>query len=250
MIKAVAFAEKILICIPYWAGDNGQASLLAKLLADLSPGHSNLADILFVRRFDAQPMNADVMKHVTRKFNVLQHRSTRREIGWPQGCNGLFFGALEYIYHMSVAGKIPAYKAIFNCASDVVPLVPDWLEYLHQQWRFLPANLKHPVYTAGALIAGEHPHINGDAMLYSGDPKFLKWLAKDVGGIKQRAGWDWVLAGQFQHWGWANIPNVYSLWQTPSMGRAEAENWRAQGAVIIHGVKDNSLLEHARKMML
>lgn len=251
MKKPTAFAEKILISIPYWAGDNGQASLLAKLLADLSPTHSNLADILFVHRFDAKPMNEEVIKHVSRKFNVMQHKSGRKETGWPMGCNGLFFGSLEYVYNMSIAGKIPAYKAIFNMASDVVPLVPDWLEYLHQQWRFLPANLRHSIYSAGALIDHpDHPHINGDAFLYSGDPKFLKWLAKDVGGVKQRAGWDWVLAGDFRRWGWANLPNVYSLWQTPTMSWAEAENWRAKGAVLIHGVKDNSLLEHARKMML
>lgn len=250
MRKLVVASQKILITIPFWEGDKPQAAALAKLLADLQPSHSSLADILFVRRADCKSLSVDAIKYVSRKFNVMQHRSARKETGWPCGCNGIWAGGLEYIYHMSEAGRVPSYKAIFWMGADVVPLVSDWIEYLHEQWRFLPANLKHPVYCAGALIDGEHSHINGDAFLFSGEQKFLKWLVHDVGGIKQRAGWDWVLARSFEQWGWANLPGVHSLWQTPTMSMDEARAWVAKGAVLIHGVKDHSLLEHARKILL
>lgn len=244
--------DKFLITIPFWKGDKSQAAHLVKLLADLEPGHCTRADILLVNRTDCPPMDPAAVKYLSRKFNVYQHRSARKETGWPCGCNGLFFGMLEYVYHMISAGKIPSYPAIFNMASDVVPLSPAWIEYLQHQWAFLPANLRHPVYAAGALINadGDHPHINGDAFLMSGELQFLKWLVKDIGGIRQRAGWDWILADSFRARGWANIPGVHSLWQTPTMSRAAAENWRRDGAVLIHGVKDDSLLQHARAILL
>lgn len=250
MRKPQKLSDKILIAIPFWKGDRHQALLLAKLIADLQPGHSTEADILLVNRADCPPFDPAAIKYISRKFNVFKHRSARKETGWPQGCNGLFFGMLEYVYHMSEAGRIPNYRAVLNMASDVVPLTRDWISYLRHQWEFLPANLRHPVYAAGALIDGDHPHINGDAFLMSGELRFLKWLVKDVGGIRQPAGWDWILAPQFEQWGWGNIPGVHSLWQTPEMPRAVAEEWKKRGAVLIHGVKNNSLLEHARNMLL
>lgn len=223
---------------------------LAKLLADLEPKHSAKADVLLVNRFDCKPFDAAAVKYLSRKFNVFQHRSARKETGWPSGCNGLFFGAIEYIYHMSSAGKIPSYKAVFNMGADVVPLARDWIDFLHYQWEFLPASLKRDVTSAGALIDGDHPHINGDAFLFSGDLEFLKWLARGIGGVKQRAGWDWILAPQFEARGWANLAGVHSLWNTATMSFTDAKSWQKRGTVLIHGVKDTSLLTFARKTLI
>lgn len=243
-------SDKILVSIPYWSGDRWQAMLLAKLLADLEPKHSTRADLLLVNRFDCRPFDAAAIKYLSRKFNIYQHKSARRDTGWPSGCNGLFFGALEYIYHMAESGKIPTYKCVLNMGADVVPLVKDWIDYLHYQWSFLPANLRHPVTSAGALIEGDHEHINGDAFLFTGELSFLKWLAKGIGGTKQKAGWDWVLADEFRARGWGNLPGVHSLWGTPTMPCAVAEEWRKNGAVLIHGVKDDSLLQFSRSVLL
>lgn len=248
MNKPQPRSDKILLTIPFWEGDRNQVGLLAKLLTDLEPAHSSRADILFVNRFDCRPMDPAAIKYVSRRFNVHQHRSARKEVGWPSGCNGLFFGTLEFVYHMMAAGKIPSYKAVMNFASDVVPLQANWLAHMHDIWNALQQRGR--VTNAGALIDGDHPHINGDAFLMSGDLDFLKWLVKDIGGIRQRAGWDWILAPQFQARGWANIPSIISLWQTKTMPRAVAEEWRKRGIVLIHGVKDDSLLAHARSILL
>lgn len=249
MKKEQPVSEKFLITIPFWSGDKSQAGQLAKLLADLEPKHSDRADILLVNRFDTPGLGPEAIKYISRKFNVLQHRSARKETGWPSGCNGLFFGMLEYVYHMLEAGKIPRYRAIFNMASDVVPLRKDWLAYLHDEWTALQKS-KHPVKFAGAFIENSKDHINGDAAFLSSDLDFLRWLIKDVGGIKVRAGWDWILAGDFRSRGWANVEGIRSLWQTPTMTKPEAENWLKQKVYMIHGVKDDSLLRHAREMLL
>lgn len=241
-------SDKILIVIPYWEGDRVAAISLSHLLADLQPSHSEEFDIVFVGRWDTKPIKPTTIAYVSRKFNVFQHESKRRETGWPMGCNGLFFGSLEFCYHMMDAGKIPHYKAIFICAGDSVPVSRGCFDYLHRQWDKLSAEKSLSV--AGALIPGEHEHINGDCCLLSGDLGFLKWLVKDVGGIKVRAGWDWVLAPDFEQRGWADLPGVVSLWQTPTMSEETAAGWVKRGIVWIHGVKDDSLIKFARKTNL
>lgn len=243
-MKAAA-SNKILVTIPFWDGDRYQVEIQAKFLADLQKGHSELADILFVNRFDAKPLRPEIIKYVSRKFNVMQYRSKRKETGWPSGCSSLWFGMLEYVYHKQVAKQIPHYKALFNMASDVVPLKRDWVEYLHAQW-----DAMQPAAVAGALIEGPRDHINGDAMLMTTRPDFLRWLVNEVGGIKQRAGWDWVLAPDFCARGWKNIDGIKSLWQTPTMTLQDAKVWMGRDVALIHGVKDASLLDAARKLLL
>lgn len=238
-------SDKILIVIPYWEGDRVRAIRLSHLLADLQPTHSDAFDIVFVNRFDAAPVKPTTITYVSRKFNVFQHRSARRETGWPAGCNGLFFGSMEFCYHKIAAEQVPAYKAVFICAGDTIPVRRDALSYLHQEWDRLS------VKVAGPLIpGGEKDHINGDACLLSGDLPFLKWITRDVGGIKVMAGWDWVLADDFKRRGWANIPGILSLWQTKTMSTETANDLVEKGAVWIHGVKDDSLLKYARKTIL
>lgn len=249
MKKARPVSDKILLSVPFWEGDKNQAGLLLKLLADLEHKHSTQADVLLTHRFDAKPLGPDAIKYISRKFNVYQHKSQRREQGWPRGCNGLFFGSLEFIYHMLDAGKIPAYKAIFNMASDVVPLRRDWLAWLSHTWDSLQ-NVSHPVRVAGAFVGGDRDHINGDACFLSSELPFLKWLVKGVGGIKPAAGWDWLLAGDFRDRGWSDIAGIKSLWSTPTMTRKEADYWLAEKVYLVHGVKDDSLLRHAREILL
>lgn len=238
-------SNKILISIPFWEGDRHFAIMVARLLADIQPYHSEDFDLLLVSRFDCPSVDEATIKHVSRKFNVLTHRSKRRDTGWPLGCNGIFFGSLEYIYHKTNAGQIPGYKAIFNCAADTVPLTNECFGYLHREWEAL----SHKGVTfAGALVPdGGKEHINGDATLFSGDPKYLKWLAVTVGGMRARVGWDFGLARDFRARGWANLPGIRSFWGTPSMSKADIAAQAKGGVVWMHGIKDDSALKWSRE---
>lgn len=224
---------------------------LARLLADLEDSHSDLADFLFVARFDCTH-GEQTVKYVSRKFNVHKYVSKKRGIGWPSGCNSLFFGGMEWIYHKINAGHVPGYKAIFNMGADCAPLTRGWLSQLSAAWD--NEAQKKPLYVAGAMVDGSpqgRSHINGDAQICSGDLNFLKWLAMDVGDIKVPAGWDWILAGDFERWGWANFPFIKSYWRYP--GEFPQSEWDVEisrGTSFIHGVKDDSLLDLARKNLL
>lgn len=241
-------SNKILISIPFWEGDRHFAIMVARLLADIHPHHSSDFDLLLVSRFDCPPVDEATIKHISRKFNVLTHKSKRRDTGWPLGCNGIFFGSMEFIYHKANAGQIPGYKAIFNCAADSVPLSRDCFSYLHREWDALA---KQNITSAGALVQdGGKEHINGDATLLSGDPKFLRWLAIEVGGMRARVGWDFGLARDFRHRGWANLPGVRSFWGTASMPKATIAEHARNGIVWMHGVKDDSALNWARENLV
>jgi hypothetical protein len=236
--------NKILIVLPYWKGDQEPALKLARLISDLEPEKSTLADLLFVARFDC-PINRAELDYVARKFIVYTHQSRRRGTGWPNGCNSLFFGSMEWVYHKMAAAQIPQYKAILNFAGDCVPLRKDWLSLFHASFD------QNPAFVSGALIEGgpHRTHINGDCTLLSGDLKFLKWLVgtSEPGG----AGWDYSLAEEFKRWGWADLPYVKSLWNFTA--QFTEEQWQSEknhGTAVIHGVKNYSLQNLARKHLL
>lgn len=141
--------NKFLICHPFWDGDKGHSNRLVKLLADLEPQKSELADLLLVPRFDSSA-DDEVVKHASKKFTTYVHKSNKRATGWPGGCNAIFFSAVEWIYWQMAAGKIPHYDAVFNLAADTAPLVADWLRILHLIWH--DENRKRRIYVAGAQV--------------------------------------------------------------------------------------------------
>lgn len=230
----------------FWEGDREPAMKLARLIADLEPGHCDKADFLFVSRFDSKHDDATV-RHVSRKFNVYTHTSKRRGTGWPMGCNAIFFGMLEWAYHKMAAGMVPHYKSILVLGADGAPLRNDWIEPFVTSQR-------PDVFMSGALIldpVNGHDHINGDCALLSGDLKFLKWLTLGIGDVSAHAGWDWVLSADFKRWGWKNLPFVKSVWNR--QGRFTQQDWEDEvnlGTVWFHGVKNYDLQNLARKNLL
>lgn len=238
--------NKILITLLFWEQDKAQAMALARLLADLESAHSKEADFLFVSRFDCKH-DKETEKYVSRKFNVYSYTSTRRGVGWPMGCTSLFFGAMEWIYHKIVGGKIPHYKAVLILGADGAPLSRDWLSKMHAAWD--ASNKIKETFVAGALIPNPmRDHINGDACLLSGKVSFLKYIAINVSD--GRIGWDWSLADYFKKMGWVDFPFVRSLWRKPEFSQSEWDESVKSGISWIHGVKSNDLLSLTRKNLL
>lgn len=251
MSKPKPPSKKILLSLPFWAGDKRQSLKLARFLADLQPSFCDYADVVFTARFDAKHCK-ETIAAVSRKFNTFTHTSGRRQTGWPLGCNGVFLGMIEWFYHKKAAGQIPNYRAVLNLESDVVPLVRDWLPRVIAAWDEL--NAKAPVYVAGALLPGNGPgvrdHINGGCCMMSGDMKFMQWLALRASNFNSKVGWDWALAHDFKARGWGNFPGVRSFWQTPSFSETDWANAVTNGDWIIHGVKNDDLLDMSRRKLL
>lgn len=242
--------DKILICHPVWKGDSEYSTKLLRLLADLEPQESKLADFLVVSRFDFEA-DPNTLQYLSKKFVVHSCKSPHQATGWPHGCNGVFVGAVEWACRSMSARMIPRYDALLILAADVAPLQADWLPQLVRAWRAARAASK--VKVAGALIpAGKHghAHINGDCAFLSTDSDFLEWLAYRSRTMIRNGGWDWVLARQFKTRGWIDFPQVRSVWNKPNFSEAEWDEERKRGTVMFHGVKNHDLVELARKKLL
>ena len=239
--------NKLLLALQYWEGDKAQAMSLARLIADLEPKHCDFADFLFVNRFDCK-QDPETISIVSRKFNTFKYRSPGRGIGWPDGCNALWNGTMEYCFHMMEAKKIPHYKAILTFEADCAPLRSDWIQFLSAQWDWLQQ--ERQVFVAGCKVeaVGVHEHINGNA-LFSGDLEFLHWVVKRT-RIPPGVGWDYWLAGEFRKKGWAELPGLECRWNTATFTEAQFKEEIERGTAFLHGVKDRSVLKMSRKLLL
>jgi hypothetical protein len=243
----IATSDKILLALQFWGGDRSQALALAELIADIEPGMCERADFLFVCRFDCEH-DERVIRHVSRKFSTFFHTSPRRGTGWPMGCNDLTAGMLEFVFHRMVAKKLPHYKAIFALEADVVPLNRDWIKLMSHNWDVLQET--SAICVAGRKLKSEHirEHVNGNALL-TGNFKFLKWLLREMNS-NSRVGWDYRLAGEFEKWGWAEIPGLECHWNTRTLSDDQLRNECERGVIFLHGVKDFSALNFARNRLL
>lgn len=240
---------KILIALQFWEGDKSRAMALARYLADLEPAHSERADFLFAARFDCVPDPATV-SYVARKFNVFSIISRRRTVGWPAGCNDLWFSVMEWVQAMTAAGKIPKYKAVFTCEADGGPTQKNWTEWMSLEWERV--NQERPVIMAGALLppitgCTDRWHINGNALM-SGNANFLYWIGRKVGCCSANIGWDFGLAPDFERLGWADVPGMRSIYNQPGFSRERFEEFVRTPLFWVHGCKDDSLIRHGRRM--
>ncbi len=238
--------DRILLILQFWKGDMAQAMKLARFIADMQNGKSESADFLFLSRFDC-PIDMDVVNYVSRKFNVFTYTSRRRGTGWPHGCNELWFSGMDWFESMLAHNKVPKYKAAFTFEADGVPLSPTWIQQMSVAWDEQAA--KKPTFVFGAELMAPGRHINGN-MLVSGNLAFLHWLVKKKGGVTSRGGWDYVLAADFRKWGAYNFPQLKSYWASATFSRESFENELDRGTLYVHGVKDDSLLDMARKKFL
>jgi len=246
-MKTEKTSPKILLALQFWEKDRRQAMELARFIADLEPGHCETADFIFVNRFDCLP-DKDTEGYVSRKFNFYRYKSPRRETGWPDGCNGTWMSTMEWFYFMAEANKIPRYKTIFTFEADCVPLRSDWIKYFSAAWDTI--NKMGKIYVAGRKLEshGIREHVNGNAF-FSGDLKFLHWLVKRT-RIPAGVGWDYYLADEFRRWGWADMPGMECWWNTPTFTEEQFRNELNKGTAWLHGIKDRSLIEFSRKLLL
>jgi hypothetical protein len=239
--------QKLLLALQFWNGDKAQAMGVARLVADLQPGFSELADFMFVARFDCT-QDMKTVEHVSRKFNVHHFINSRfRGAEWPFGCNQLAFGTLDYVYTKMESKRLPDYKAVLLFEADTTPLYPAWISDLSQAWdkantKMLGHVLPHGPRTSNTPGGG---HVNGNCLI-STDKTYLKWLTRDVGGCTPHGGWDFVLAPEFKKRGWADTPLIRSWYRMPTMTEEQFESASAQGIALLHGCKDDSLIRHVR----
>lgn len=241
-------SDRILLAVQFWKGDRDQAMKLARLIADLEPSMCEKADFLFSSRFDC-PQDTKTVEYVSSKFRTYTNKSRRRGVGWPIGCNELWAGTMDWVYHSISKKQCPAYKAVLTFESDCAPMQHGWIGRLSQEWDETKARENGALCALGAWLKYPGPHINGNG-LFSAEPHHLKWLIDSVSRVGTRGGWDFVIYPGLAKRGAFDTTSIKSYWGTSTMTREWFEQEVRKDTVFIHGVKDDSLLDMARERLL
>lgn len=233
-------SKPFLFALQVYHADIEQAVHLSKLLAQLNGDRLEhpLADAMVVYRRDC-PANKRLEENLEEAFGrVLVYRTSRREVGFPGGPNGMWCDLMQHLATSQRHGHM-THEVVLTTEADALPLCKDWVEVLLAAWR------KEKVQVAGhRLPNGEHDcgHINGNALFA---PTISAKEMRLVGCPAQSA-WDTYFAQIFERLGWADIPEIRSIYRKTMITPAELEDVRSQGCVWLHGVKDNSALDWAK----
>jgi len=156
---------KILVVMQYWEGDQKQAEEVVKLACDLLPEMSELVELMFVYRHDAQPPSTAVQVVAQQKFSkVRAWRCTRNGEGWPGGPNEMAYGVLSHVpIERHLHNAFPGIDAILLLEADMVFTRPQWDVELIEEWG---KTVRAGKLISGALVAKgtNEEHINGGAL--------------------------------------------------------------------------------------
>ncbi len=200
---------RFVVLLQYWSGDKEKAQRLTEFIVQLNP----ITDLYLV---ESDP-----------------------GAGYPFGPNKT---ALEIINgYFTEADKV---KAVLLIEPDCVPLAPDWLEQLEEEWDRCAGNERD-------ILGSWRPqntrvgHINGNMIF---NP--LVSLLLDLSHVPRDEPWDTYYAPAFApHWMRTGlIANRYKevcvseeQLRTPECG--------TRPPVLVHGIKDDSAWNYAQKLL-
>jgi hypothetical protein len=238
--------SKFLLALQFWAGDKDKAMQTARLIADLQPKRDERFEFLFSARFDCG-QDIDTVRYVSSKFATHTFiNKNRRGEGWPHGPNELWFGTVDHVFDYCQGQRFPRYRAILTFEADAYPLVPNWLSVLATEWHTAEAK---GVKMLGSMQPYPAQHVNGNCLI-SGDSKYLHWISREVGGCTPHGGWDYALREDFKRKGWSDCPAMKSYWGSKTSTPAFLKRISEEGAVFLHGVKDESVVSYVRDRYL
>jgi hypothetical protein len=242
--------RKILLALQYWEGDRRRAAEIARFIANIEPAHSEVADFLFVARQDAKPQDPEVIRHVSGKFNVHQHKATTGGVGHPWGCWVLWFETVKWLWQWKKAQRSPDYKAMLTFEADCVPLTKTWIRELSEEWDRVN-RLRGTVNIMGSETWDFWDHVNGN-LFVGGNFDFLDYVIRGVSlkGCPMNRGWDCYLFPDFVRWGSANTVTMLNVCGRRHVEKDCLKRGVERGVRFIHGVKDDSLFSQARAVLL
>jgi hypothetical protein len=229
--------SRLLICFPFWEGDKANVEQVAQLACDLLEQPTDQAEVLFVARFDADFPSLHIQQEAAKKFAKMHlWRCTRKGVGFPAGCNEIALGIFEHVQTME------GIDAILILEGDCVITRRSWVKELCDEWK--------RIASAGKLVSGTlqqsgkwggdiEEHINASALWDSDMLCYLPCLKS----CPPHRGWD-------HHHGPKIIPYavdspLFKLdYKRNTIG---SEELFSSGALIYHGVKDDSALKAVRE---
>ena len=230
--------KKFLVALQYWEGDRETSLGLLELFHETVQENNPWAELVILHRFDTTPPHGELLKKLKHNFNkIYVVRGKHQAAGWPDGCNGLWYNLVSYAgERFSFYKDWAQYKALLSIESDSCPLSDDWLEVLSREWD------ENKVCVMGAWDSrnGDCPgigHINGNGMFdINIDGKAGTPLLPPSG-----KGWDTYFASLFKRLGWQGTYAIRNIWNCPTLSEDQFIRLKQDGAVFLHGIKDNSV---------
>lgn len=168
--------KKLLIAMQFYPGDRNDAMRISRFIADIETNRRQDVEFCFAARIDAEH-DRQTVHHVSGKFKVHIFTSGRRDVGWPNGCNGLWHDLMIWS-QMQIRDRHGDWEAVLTTESDACPLSRDWISKLMMEWDNAKAQKK---FIVGCKIENGDPnytHINGNAL----------WDARITGKIQGMTG--------------------------------------------------------------
>lgn len=229
----------LVIALQFYAGDRDRAMRLARFIADLEPSFTYDLEMCFVARFDC-PQHTETIEYVSRKMATSQFTTRRELVGWPEGPNGMAYDLFEQMKKWTDDDRWSHHDGVLLLEPDCVPLRRGWLLELMAVW--------HGARKMGAVVmgswapsGGKQGHINGNMIV---DPHLD--LTVLVAKATPQLAWDVEFAPLYcTNWHVTNlILNLFGQIHIPSA------KLRESGAVLVHGIKDDSAWNYVRELGL
>lgn len=237
----------MLLVLPYCANDAALAESLLEYLPDFGPYSNHQA--LLVRTPDAPDLNEQAQGVFPGAKTIIVDNAAS---GWPAGPNSMFAAAARHIAGADYPG------AWYFFEPDNTPTVPGWLDRIQAEYwdahkLFMGAVTPTRVMRNGVEV------IDGEHMVGSGVfPKLTADLTLFETLRHSRAPFDVYLQ-------WEILPNCHptdliqhvwntkrcrrrgrGIWAEPGHDLAQPAQLRHRQAVVVHGVKDGSLMKLLR----
>jgi hypothetical protein len=227
---------KFLLGLQYWDGDRDSSLRLLEIFHQTVAEKNPWADLVILYRFDSSPPPDELVGRLRRNFEQVHVlRGHHHGVGWPDGCNGLWYNLMTQVEE-KVALWGWRYKAVLSMEADSCPLSDSWLEVLSRDWD------DNQVAVLGAWDSrnGDCPglgHINGNGLF---DVRLSRKVPRPLLPPPGR-GWDTYFAADFKAAGWQGTHTIRNIWGTPTLSEEAFLQFREEGAVFLHGVKDDSV---------
>lgn len=236
----------LLIALQYWDGDRDAMVDLLHLLADVQLRAGSPADVLVFRSHEAEPVPRPTMARLAEAFEVSREaRCSRRVHGYPSGPNAMWHDLMTQVALATREGRM-SYEAVLTIEADSCPVAVDWIDRLLTEWR------SSKTAVLGSWSHVDDPrrpqglgHINGNA-LFAPD---LLLRDSSLYGTPSGSAWDTWHAPALHRLGWRNTGLMRNLYRRETIDDDEVSRQIDDGAVYIHGVRDDSLREWARKKL-
>lgn len=200
--------------------------MLSKLITGLEPHQNENTHFMLAPRQDCS-VDEEVLRQLRTKFHSFTHKCNSPSREYPDSTNGMFFSSYQYI-RTFLRGK---YDCTLWMEADMCPIDKFWLKKLISVWEGRNPN----IFAMGHIFpvgGNDGTHMNGGALW---SPAILDRIP-DL--CSSRGAWDWtnrnkilpIAQGIQEIHYWHHARNVPSY---PKDGKT----------VLIHGVKDDSLME-------